>query len=79
MTMMAATFPTLDRLLAYEQGETSFEEDVELFAELVKTGLAWQLQGSYGRMAADLIDRGLITPEGEIVVDEDGLLVELGY
>ena len=51
----------IDTIIAYEQGELFQDEIVELFQELVDTGDAWRLQGSYGRMAAALIDAGLVS------------------
>lgn len=53
--------PSVDRLMAYEDGLLSDDEVIDLFQELVNTGLAWQLQGSYGRTARALIESGLIT------------------
>lgn len=38
------------------------ETQVEAWQMLVDTGTAWQLQGSFGRMAADLIFNGVIQP-----------------
>ena len=32
---------------------------IEAWQHLINTGLAWSLQGSFGRMARDLIDQGL--------------------
>lgn len=47
-------------IIAYEQGELDDEEIIELFQELHRTGLAYQLQGSYGRTAQHLLEQGLI-------------------
>ena len=47
-------------IIAYETGDLDDEATVELFQHLVDTGLAWQLQGSYGRMARTLIAAGCV-------------------
>lgn len=49
------------KIIAYESGELTEEEVVELFQDLINNGLAWTLQGSYGRMAMALIDAGHCT------------------
>ncbi|MBM3152930.1 MAG: hypothetical protein FJZ96_12150 [Chloroflexi bacterium] len=44
-------------------GEPHEEEEVlEAWQYLIGTGLAWTLQGWYGRTASDLIDAGLCNP-----------------
>lgn len=48
----------IDRLIAYESGELDEDEEIEFFQELIDTGLAWQLQGHYGRRARYLLDEG---------------------
>jgi hypothetical protein len=48
-------------IIAFEQDELNDEEIINLFQKLVDTGLAWTLQGSYGRMAAALISDGFVT------------------
>lgn len=47
-------------IMRYEQDELDWQETVELFQYLVDTGLAWRLQGSYGRQAQRLIEAGFI-------------------
>lgn len=51
----------LDQMIEWEEGQLSEAETVALFQELVNSGLAWELQGAYGRQAADLIKAGLVT------------------
>jgi hypothetical protein len=53
-------FDLTTRIIAFETGETTEEEVIELFQYLVDTGLAWSLQGTYGRTAEALIEAGLI-------------------
>lgn len=49
-------------IIEYENGELDETETLDLFEQLVRTGLAWRLQGHYGRTAAWLIEEGLIEP-----------------
>jgi hypothetical protein len=56
----------IDKMIAYESGELTDTETLELFSELIRTGMAWKLQGSYGRTANRLIDLGLIGKGGEL-------------
>jgi len=51
----------INQILAYENGELDEAGVIELFQNLVNTGLAWSLQGSYGRTAKALIEAGLVT------------------
>jgi hypothetical protein len=53
-----------------EQAETPLEY-VEAVASLIKSGDAWRLQGFFGRTCAGFIDLGIVSKEGEILVDEE--------
>ena len=48
-------------ILAYEGEQLTEDEVVAGFQQLINSGLAWELQGSYGRMANDLIEQGHCT------------------
>ena len=56
----------MDALLAIEiiEGEgADFDTTVAAWQYLVDSGLAWQLQGFYGRTAAALIKQGILRPK----------------
>lgn len=48
----------VDKIIAYENGEMSDEDTIELFQTLIDSGMAWTLQGHYGRTAMSLIEAG---------------------
>ena len=51
----------LDMMIAWEQGELSDDDTITLFQGLIDSGMAWTLQGCYGRAAARLIEAGYCT------------------
>lgn len=53
----------VDKIIAFEDGTLGYKETLEFFQELVDTGMAWNLQGHYGRMATYLIEEGFVTPK----------------
>lgn len=54
------TASLVDRIMDYENGDLDFDETLELFTELVSSGMINSLQGSYQRTAAVLIKEGYI-------------------
>jgi hypothetical protein len=58
-----------DALLRHENEELGREDTLRLFSYLIVSGMAWKLQGHYGRAARDLIERGWIDAEGNITHD----------
>ena len=47
-------------MLAFEDGELDEDGVIDLFQALVDNGMAWSLQGFYGRTAQAMLDAGLI-------------------
>jgi len=50
-----------ERIVSYERGELTDEQTFQLFQELVDSGMIMNLQGHYQRLAAQLLEAGLIT------------------
>jgi hypothetical protein len=59
----------LDFMIKWESGETTAEEEIQLFQGLVNSGMAWQLQGAYSRQAQALLNAGLIQSPFQVVAD----------
>jgi hypothetical protein len=51
----------VDFIMAYEAGELGEKAIIEGFQMLINSGMVWQLQGHYGRMATALINDGFCT------------------
>ena len=51
-------------LTGISEDELTEELYLKAWQYLVDTGLAWSLQGSFGRTATALIEEGLIKPKG---------------
>lgn len=54
--------PDVNKIIAYEQGEMEEAVVIQFFQDLIDSGLAWRLQGHFGRTARRLIDAGLCSP-----------------
>lgn len=61
----------VDLIMRHEDGDLDAMEELTLFGELIASGMAWSLQGSYGRHAVALIEAGYLTREG--------MITEAGY
>jgi len=52
----------VEKIMEFEAGKMEEEKQViEFFQELINTGLAWSMQGAYGRQARALIEAGACT------------------
>jgi len=54
-------YDVVGAIVDYESGMLDTDATIELFQHLVDTGMAWQLQGSYGRTADSLVSAGIIS------------------
>jgi len=63
---MSRTETLINLIIRYENGQLSEGDTLGLFQELVDTGMAWELQGSYGRMANHLIEEQYIYDRREL-------------
>jgi len=57
----------VNEIMEFEDGQMDDDRTIRFFAKLVKSGVVWNLQGYYVRMAANLIDRGILSPDGEVL------------
>lgn len=58
-------YDTVSGIIAFEGGELSKYETVELFVQLGNAGTIYHLQGSYGRGFNNLLEQGYITRNDE--------------
>jgi hypothetical protein len=64
---MKRTKDFVDQIMQFESGMLNDKEIIELFSEMVKTDVAWSLQGHYGRAASALIEGGWLDNNGNIL------------
>lgn len=59
----AAPYDVVGAIMEFESGEMGDDATIELFQHLIDTGMIRGLQGSYGRLAAFLIEKGYCHPK----------------
>jgi len=64
MAIEEKPYDVVGNIVEYENGDLDDDGVIALFQHLVDSGLAWTLQGSYGRASKALIAAGLINPKG---------------
>ena len=58
----------VSELMAFEEGELEPDKVIDLFSKLIANGMAWQLQGFYGRSAMTYIKKGYLDKKGNILM-----------
>ena len=48
----------VSQIIDYENGELDEQDEIAMFQDAINSGMAWTLQGSYGRQAMALIEAG---------------------
>jgi len=56
--MLNSSLDIVDAVMDFEEGNMSEVELVNFFQKIIQSGVVWNLQGVYGRIAVDLIERG---------------------
>ena len=56
----------VDYIMDYEMGELNDVDTLHFFSHLIQNGMAWSLQGHYGRTARALIDNEWIDKNGKL-------------
>lgn len=64
---MISNTDVIDDVICYEAGGMDSRETLKFFSKLIRTGMAWNLQGSYGKTAQELIECGWIASDGMIL------------
>tara|TARA_X000001388_G_scaffold36282_1_gene25659 strand:+ start:905 stop:1129 length:225 start_codon:yes stop_codon:yes gene_type:complete len=65
----------IDYIMDYEMDQLDDFNTLKLFSELIKNGMAWTLQGHYGRTANKLIESEYLLANGDI---NEGKLEDIG-
>ena len=65
----------IDYIMDYEMDQLDDFNTLKLISELIKNGMAWTLQGHYGRTAQHLIDNEYLLSNGDI---NEGKLEDIG-
>ena len=65
----------IDYIMDYEMDQLDDFNKLKLFSELIKNGMAWNLQGHYGRTAQTLIDNEYLLANGDF---NEGKLEDIG-
>lgn len=50
--------PSVEEFIDWENGDMSEENEIEFFQKLLDNGMAWALQGMYGRRTIELLKEG---------------------
>jgi hypothetical protein len=49
----------VEQIIQHENGELDEADEVKMFQDAINSGMAWKMQGSYGRQAMSMIEAGL--------------------